>query len=358
MYFPTSWSLAASSPLILPSPRSPRATDTSCLPSNSRRLRDQPFVDPVGKQQHFDAALAEDLEVRAVARGEEGLRGDVVDALLSLLHASDIVGERDRLGFGIVVRGGKAKQLCDLRLVRRVLAHAFLEHAPELGPEPGVLVLVAGELLQQAEHPLRAAGADRVDVAAVLQDLARHVERQVGRVDHAAHEAQVGRQEVLGVVHDEDAPHVELEAVALLPVPEVERRLRREVEELRVLLAALDPVVRPGERRLEVVRDVLVELDVLLVLDLALGPRPQRARLVDRSPRPSAPEWRCGRNTCARCSSGGTRPAARPRLRAGAGSLRCRGGLLRGLDGVLARAFRHVAFPAHRLACGHARRGA
>ena len=36
-----------------------------------------------------------------------------------------------------------------------------------------------------------------------------------------------------------------------------------------------------GQRRLEVVRDVLVELVVLLLGDLRLGPRPQRGRLVD-----------------------------------------------------------------------------
>ena len=47
-------------------------------------------------------------------------------------------------------------------------------------------------------------------------------------------------------------------------------------------LRALDLVVRIGERRLEVVRDVLVELVVLLFGDLGLRARPQRARLVDR----------------------------------------------------------------------------
>ena len=93
-----------------------------------------------------------------------------------------------------------------------------------------------------------------------LQDLARHVERQVGRIDHAAHEAQIGRQQLLGVVHDEHAPHVELDPVARLAVPQVERRMRRNVEELRVLLPALDARVRPRERVLEVVADVLVEL--------------------------------------------------------------------------------------------------
>jgi len=51
---------------------------------------------------------------------------------------------------------------------------------------------------------------------------------------------------------------------------------------LHVLLAAFDAVVAPGERRLRVVRDVLVELLILPFADLRLGPRPQGARLVDR----------------------------------------------------------------------------
>ena len=62
------------------------------------------------------------------------------------------------------------------------------------------------------------------------------------------------------VVHDEDAPDVELDAVALVAVPQVERRPLRDEEQLRVLLAALDLRVHAGQRRLEVVGDVLVEL--------------------------------------------------------------------------------------------------
>src|SRR6185295_3160746 len=47
---------------------------------------------------------------------------------------------------------------------------------------------------------------------------------------------------------------------------------------------ALDAVVRVRERRVGVVADLLVELGVLLGSDLALRPRPERSRLVDRRP--------------------------------------------------------------------------
>ena len=69
--------------------------------------------------------------------------------------------------------------------------------------------------------------------------------------------------------------------MALLAVPQIERRALRDEEQLRVLLASLHFRVHAGQRRLEVVRDVLVELVVLLVGDRRLRPGPERRRLVD-----------------------------------------------------------------------------
>ncbi len=69
--------------------------------------------------------------------------------------------------------------------------------------------------------------------------------------------------------------------MAVVTVPEVERRVRGEVEKLGVLGLAFDPGVRPGQRRFEIVGDVLVELLVLLVGDLRLGASPQGRRLID-----------------------------------------------------------------------------
>ena len=126
-----------------------------------------------------------------------------------------------------------------------------------------------------------ATALDRVDVLALLQDLARDVERQVGRIDDAAHEAQVERHQLLGVVHDEDALHVELHAVAGSALEHVERGAGRDVEQLRVFLLAFDAGMRPGQRVLEIVGDVLVELLVLLFGDLVLGAPTERAGLVD-----------------------------------------------------------------------------
>ena len=119
------------------------------------------------------------------------------------------------------------------------------------------------------------------DVLGLLQDLARHVERQVVRVDDAADEAQVGRHQLLGVVHDEHPAHVELDAAPMFAIPQVERRPRRQVEEQRELLPSLHLGVRVGERRVHVVGHVLVQLVVLLLGDLALGSGPERRGAVD-----------------------------------------------------------------------------
>ena len=69
--------------------------------------------------------------------------------------------------------------------------------------------------------------------------------------------------------------------MALFAVPQVERRAARDVEEERELLPPLHAGVRVRQRRLEVVRDVLVELLVLRLRDVGLGPGPQRRRLID-----------------------------------------------------------------------------
>ena len=65
---------------------------------------------------------------------------------------------------------------------------------------------------------------------------------------------------------------------------QVERRAARHVQQRGVLQLAFDLVVAPRHRVGEIVGDVLVELGVLLVLDLRLGSRPQRAGLVDGLP--------------------------------------------------------------------------
>lgn len=54
-------------------------------------LRDGVLVDGVDEQQDLEALLLEHLEEGRVADGGEGLAGEVVDRLLNLGHAGDVV---------------------------------------------------------------------------------------------------------------------------------------------------------------------------------------------------------------------------------------------------------------------------
>ena len=56
------------------------------------------------------------------------------------------------------------------------------------------------------------------DLRIVLQHLARDIERQILAVDDAAHEAQIGGQQ-LRIIGDEDAPYVKLD-MAFAPLIE------------------------------------------------------------------------------------------------------------------------------------------
>ena len=167
--------------------------------------------------------------------------------------------------------------------MRVVLDDAFLQAVAERIPEGGVFFrLVGRDGLQPGEHALGRALLHGLHGRAFLQHLARDVERQVGRVHHAAHEAQPARQDFLVRVHDVDAAHVELHAVTGVRVPEVERRLARQVEQQRVLELAFQVLMQPVQRLGEIVREVLVEGLVVVLGEFGLRPRPQGRGLVDR----------------------------------------------------------------------------
>ncbi len=153
---------------------------------------------------------------------------------------------------------------------------------PNASQNSAVLVrLVLRDRRQQVEHAARDRAPDGLHFGILLQQLARHIERQVGGIDDALDEAQVQRQELLGVVQDENAFDVQPEPARRRAVIEIEWRLGRQVQERRVLAPAFDLVVAPGERIGGVVRDVAVELAVVGVRQVLPRPCPHRLRLID-----------------------------------------------------------------------------
>ena len=106
------------------------------------QLPGHPFVYGIAQQQHLDAFLAEDLQVRAVPRRGAGFGRDEVNRLLILCHAPDVVLERDPLLIGLFVRAREAEQGRELCLLIGGLDHAFLQHLAEDLPEFGVFFLI------------------------------------------------------------------------------------------------------------------------------------------------------------------------------------------------------------------------
>ncbi len=116
----------------------------------------------------------------------------------------------------------------------------------------------------------------------LLKHLARNVEGKVLRVHDALDEVEVLGNELLAVLHDEDAANVELDVVLVLAVlEEVERGAARDVEQGAELELALDGEVLDGEVLLPVVGEALVKLAVLLLGDVVRVAGPDGLRLVE-----------------------------------------------------------------------------
>ena len=109
----------------------------------------------------------------------------------------------------------------------------------------------------------------------MLQDLARDIQRQVIGIDNAAHKAQPGRQQLFRVIHDKHPPHIQFYAMPLLPVPQIKRRAGGDIQQRGIFQLALDLAVNMGQRRLEIVRDMLVEFLIFLRLDVFFIAAPQ-----------------------------------------------------------------------------------
>ena len=117
----------------------------------------------------------------------------------------------------------------------------YLEVLAELLVELLVVVLVLEQVVDELHALLDEVLANDLQDLALLEHLTRDVERQVFRVDHALDEVEVLGDEVLAVVHDEDATHVQLDVVALLLVLEqIEGRATRHEKQSTELELALN----------------------------------------------------------------------------------------------------------------------
>merc|ERR1712054_266562 len=234
----------------------------------------------------------EDLVVALLALLDEGRRlnrllrlaGDVVDVLLRLGHARDVVLE----GGLLIARLGRVEheQLRELRAVARVLVDAELDVLAKLLVELLEVLRVLLDLAKELNALLDNVLLDDLEDLVLLQRLTRDVERQVLGVDDALDEGEPLGDEVLAVVHDEDAAHVELDVagVLLLGLEEVKGRALGHEKDGGELELALDGEVLHGQVLLPVVGEGLVEGAVLLLGHLLRLARPDGLLLVHQVP--------------------------------------------------------------------------
>merc|ERR1712224_681623 len=228
-------------------------------------LLDAVLVDRVDHEEHLVVALLAALDERRRLHLLLRLAGDVVDVLLRLGHPRDVVLEARLLvaALGRVV----AEQLGELGAVARVLVDAELDVLRKLLVELLEVLGVLLDLGEELDALLDDVLLDHLEDLVLLQRLARDVERQVLRVDDALDEGEPLGDEVLAVVHDEDAAHVELDVarVLLLRLEEVKGGALRHKEDRGELELPLDAEVLDGEVLLPVVGEGLVEGAVLLL---------------------------------------------------------------------------------------------
>jgi len=243
-------------------------------------LLDCVLVDRVGHEDDLVALALELLEEGAVEDSGLAVAGDLVDLLLVLLHARDLLLEGDHLVLALA--GLLAHEADQFVAVLRVLVDAELEVLGELLLELHEVLLVLRDLREHLEAALDDVLLDDLEHLVLLEHLARDVEWQVVGVDDALDEAELLRDQFLAVVHDEDAAHLELDVVLLLlALEEVLRRALGGEEHRLELELALDAEVLDREVVLPVVGEALVEGALLLLGDVGGFALPDRLVLVD-----------------------------------------------------------------------------
>jgi hypothetical protein len=244
------------------------------------QLSESILIDGVNKEQDFEVLLLEGVEERRLLDSLEGLAGDVVDLLLVLGHASNVVSERGslvtRLG-GVV-----AEELGKSLAVLGVFVDTELDVLAESSVKLVELLTVLGDLIEELKSLLDDVLLDDLHDLVLLESLTRQVEREILRVDNTLDEAEPLGDEVGGVISDEDTADVQLDVVlGLLGLEKVEGSALGNEEDGTELELTLNREVLDGKMVLPVVGEGLVEGSVFLLGDISRVASPDGLGLVE-----------------------------------------------------------------------------
>mmetsp|Transcript_81451 Transcript_81451/g.244298 ORF Transcript_81451/g.244298 Transcript_81451/m.244298 type:complete len:522 (-) Transcript_81451:180-1745(-) len=255
---------------------------------------DRILIDRIDEVQHLDPSLLERLHEGGGGRRLDALCSEVVDVLLLFGHPLDVLLQGRAHALATTRTGVETQQLRNLLPVLLVLVHAQLEVLREGAIEGRVLGIVLRQLVEQVErlaHHLLAQQPHQP--RRLLQHLARDVKRQVVRVDDALEERKPLGAQLVAVVGDEDAPHIEPQAAPLARlVKDVKWRVLGHIEQALDTNLALHLKMLHREMGRPRVREALVELGVVVVGQLRRWLQPNGRLLVEHGP-PHL--WRRGR---------------------------------------------------------------
>ncbi|KUI71639.1 hypothetical protein VM1G_11779 [Cytospora mali] len=238
------------------------------------------LINGVDQEENLEALLLESVKEGGLGDGRERLAGDVVHVLLVLWHAGDVVSQG---GLLITRLGGvEAQQLGKQRAVLGVLVDTELQVLAEGRVELVELLLVLSNLVEELKRLLDDVLLDDLHDLVLLEGLTRQVEGQVLRVDNTLDKAEPLRDELGGIVSDEDTADVELDVVlGLLGLEQVEGSALGNVEDSAELKLTLNGEVLDSKVVLPVVRQGLVEGSILLLVDVGGVASPDGLLLVE-----------------------------------------------------------------------------
>mmetsp|Transcript_51803 Transcript_51803/g.144741 ORF Transcript_51803/g.144741 Transcript_51803/m.144741 type:complete len:584 (-) Transcript_51803:908-2659(-) len=219
------------------------------------------------------------------------LARDEVNLVLALLHAVDVLLEACLVVPAL--RGPEPDEALELVLVIKVLHEANLEVLAVAVPEALVLRgLLLPEVVDGVQDLTDHALADDFEGAALLEDLAAHVQGEVLGVNDTPDKSKPPRHQVLELVVDEDALHVEPHGPAALRehVPrQLEGHRARHEEQCAELDLALNLEVRGSHRLVEGLEGGLVKLRIFRSVHHVRVAQPDGLHLVHDLPLEDGP---------------------------------------------------------------------
>ena len=235
----------------------------------------------VGREaENIEALGAHLLGLRELRGALRRFGGGVIDVFLVFRHRVHILAQGDEL---FLLRAAIEQKIGQQIALHAVIADdAVFELRAEHVEELFVLLAVAlHEPGKLAFDLLFKIHGDELELAVVLEHLAGDVQRKIGRIDDAAHEAEAFRQQVGALFHDHHAVGVEPQAGDIVARVVVIGRLRRDEQHRAVAHGALGVHADDGHGILGVLELLLIEGDAVGVGGFLLAALPDGDHRVD-----------------------------------------------------------------------------